>query len=163
MRDVLQLLWRRICGVQLGLLPTVPMIIPPTYPNASAGDRLAGRKIRIGVVVDPDAIAEQRLLAPDSNITFGTSGADVITVPGWSGPEVQLISNGRWLALGPGMSLTMCHDAGEDRMEGSFEELSQAGVTFPLFINVSRLNIRVRKGVVMLMEYMPDAAATAAG
>jgi hypothetical protein len=133
------------------------MIVPPKYPNPASGDRLAGRSIRIGLKVHSDAIVEQ-LLPPDANIVFGAGGADVVTVPGWTDPHLCLLSRGRWLALGPGMSLIMCHESGEDRMEGTFEELSQAGVSFPLYINVSRLNIRVQKGVVMLMEYMKDAS-----
>lgn len=138
------------------------MIIPPNYPNRAAGDRLAGRHIRIGVTVHSAPIVEH-LLPPDANIVFGAGGPGVITVPGWTGPDLCVISRGRWLALGPGMSLIMCHETGEERMDGSFEELSQAGVSFPLHINVSRLNIRVQKGVVMLMEYMDQKNSTDAG
>jgi len=135
------------------------MIIPPNYPNPAAADRLAGRRIRIGLKVHSDAIVEQ-VLPPDANVVFGAGGPGVITVPGWTGPDLCVISQGRSLALGVGMSLIMCHETGEDRMEGSFEELSQAGVSFPLYINVSRLNIRVQKGVVMLMEYMAHTNAS---
>jgi len=135
------------------------MIIPPNYPNLGVGDRLAGRNIRIGLKVHSDEIVEQ-LLPPDANVVFGSGGAGVVAVSGWTGPDHCLISGGRWLVLGHGMSVMMCHESGEDRMEGSFEELSDAGVSFPFYINVSRLNIRVQQGVFMLMEYMAVETAS---
>jgi hypothetical protein len=127
------------------MLRCPPKIIPPNHANPSSGDRLVGRRIRIGVKVHGDGIVEQ-LLPPDANIVFGGGGAGVLTVRGWTA-----VAGWYWA---PGMSVIMCHESGEDRMEGTFEELTQAGVSFPLHINVSRLNIRVRAGVVMLMDYM---------
>ncbi len=130
------------------------MIIPPNYPNLRVGDRLAGRNIRIGLKVHSDQIVE-RLLPPDANVTFGLGEAGSVAVSGWAGPDHCLISRGRWLSLGPGMSLIMCHESGEDRVDGTFEELSHAGLQFPHYINVSRLNIRLQKGIAILMEYVP--------
>lgn len=129
------------------------MIVPPNHPNRAAGDRLAGRQIRIGVKIAGNAIVE-RLLAPESDLTFGAGPSAGYVVPGWIGADLCLISRGRWLALGPGMSLHMVHETGEDRMQGSFEELSEAGISFPLYINVSRLNIRVNDSLSILMEYV---------
>jgi hypothetical protein len=131
------------------------MIISPNDPNLGAGDRLTGRQIRIGLSINKAPIIEH-VVAPAADVVFSAGGPVVFAVPGWTGPDLCLISRGRWLALGPGMSLIMCHETGEDRMEGTFEELSAAGVTFPHFINVSRLNIRVKQGLAMLMEYMPS-------
>lgn len=129
------------------------MTVPLNHPNSAAPDRLAGRQIRIGVKVPTSEIVEH-LLAPDCDIIFGSGAPGVHAVPGWVGPDLCLIARGRWLALGPGMSLHMIHETGEDKVQGTFEELSQAGVTFPLYINVSRLNIRVNESLTMLMEYM---------
>lgn len=145
--------------MHLELLRKHPMITPSGYPNPSVGDRLAGRSIRIGLKVHSEEIVEH-LLPADANIIFGAGGPGVIPVPGWAGPDHCVISRGRWLALGPGMSVIMCHDSGEDRVDGTFEELSRAGLSFPHYINVSRLNIRVQNGVVMLMEYMPVVTPT---
>jgi hypothetical protein len=54
------------------------------------------------------------------------------------------------------MRLHMCHDDGEDRVMGTFEELSAGGVTFPLRLTVSKLNIKVREGVTVLAKYLAD-------
>jgi hypothetical protein len=129
------------------------MIIPSGYSSAGAADRLAGRLIRIGLSVKSGSIVEH-LLGPAADVVFGAGGLNVFAVEGWAGPDLRVLSGGRWLTLGPGMSVTMCHETGEDRMEGDFEELSGAGVAFPFFVNVSRLNIRVRPGLAMLVEYM---------
>ena len=129
------------------------MIIPPNFPNVAVGDRLAGRHLRIGLKILSNPIVEH-MLAPGTDVIFGAGTANAFAVPAWTGPDLCLVSGGRWLALGPGMSVIACHETGEDRMEGAFEELSNAGVAFPLYINVSRLNVRVKQGLAMLMEYM---------
>lgn len=134
------------------------MIIPPNYPNPATGDRLGGRQIRIGISIDKGPFVDH-ILGPDADIVFGTGGPGVLAVPGWTGPDLRVISQGRWLTLGPGMRVIMCHETGEDRMEGEYEELVAGGVSFPVHINVSRLNVRVRQGVVMLMEYAPSPAS----
>jgi len=131
------------------------MIIPPDYANLTLGDRLAGRRMRIGLKF-PDCSIVEHVLASGTDLMFGVGGPGVFAVPGWTRPDLCLISRGRSLALGPGMTLHMCHDDGKDRMQGSFEELSQAGVSFPLYINVSRLNIHVNELLSLVMEYMPD-------
>jgi hypothetical protein len=131
------------------------MIVPANLPSLASSDRLASRRIRVGLKFPNSSIADH-VLAAGTDLIFGIGGPGVFAVPGWTGPDLCLISRGRWLALGAGMTLHMCHDDGEDRMQGSFEELSQAGVSFPLYINVSRLNIRVNELLSLLMEYTPD-------
>lgn len=131
------------------------MIVPASLPTPTSSDRLTGRQIRVGLKFPNTSIADH-VLAAGSDLIFGVRAAGVFAVPGWTGSDLCLISRGRWLALGAGMTIHMCHDDGEDRMQGSFEELSQAGVSFPLYINVSRLNIRVNGLVSLLMEYTPD-------
>lgn len=112
-----------------------------------------GRRVRIGVKI-PNQPIVQHLLAPGADVVFGSGASVLFAVPGWLGPDLRLVSRGRWLALGPGMSLIACHETGEDRMEGAFEELQAAGVPFPLFVNVSRLNVRVKEGLAVLMDYV---------
>jgi hypothetical protein len=57
------------------------------------------------------------------------------------------------------MRLHMCHDEGADRVQGTFEELSAPGMTFPSRITVSKLNITVRKGVAVFAPYIPEGQA----
>ena len=69
-----------------------------------------------------------------------------------------------FLHLASGMRMHVCHDDGEDRVpsaamsidgEDTFEELSARGMTFPLRLEVSKLDIRVRPGVSALGHYEP--------
>ena len=48
----------------------------------------------------------------------------------------------------------MCHDDGEDRVVGEFDELIAQGLTLPIRIKVSKLNIRVRKGLSVFAKYL---------
>lgn len=127
------------------------------HPDPNVVDRLVGRKIRIGLKIRGSELVE-RVLPPNADIVFGAGGPGVIAVARWSGENHLLISCGRWLMLGPGMSVIMCHESGEGRVDGTYDELVREGMSFPAYINVSRLNIRVRPGVVMLMEYIPCEA-----
>ena len=54
------------------------------------------------------------------------------------------------------MRLHICHDHGEDRVVGTFEELSASGMTFPLRLTVSKLNIKVREGISVFAKYVVD-------
>lgn len=129
------------------------MILPPGIADADVYDRLAGRQMRVGIFANGSLFAEH-LVAPGTDLILGAGAHGVTAVPRWTGIDVCLISKGRWLLLGPGMAVHMCHETGEERMQGSFEELSQAGVRFPFHINVSKLNISVRPGVVVLVHYV---------
>jgi hypothetical protein len=53
----------------------------------------------------------------------------------------------------------MCHDRGEDRIQGTFEDLVDAGIAFPLRVTVSKLNIRIREGIAVFAHYVPDGAS----
>lgn len=113
--------------------------------RASASeDRLAGRRLRVGVYSAHDnRIVAERTFDAGADVTVGGDESASLVVPGWSGPPLCIFSNGVNLHLAPGMRLHMCHDAGEDRVRGTYEELSEAGMTFPLRVTVSKSNIRV--------------------
>jgi hypothetical protein len=116
---------------------------------------IANRRIRIGVY----AAAVQRLVAEatfesGADVSVGDADADV-TIPEWRGPNIDLISAGTTLHLAAGMRLHMCHDNGEGRIAGTWEELAALGIHFPLTVNVSKLNIQVREGVSLYIHFLP--------
>lgn len=92
------------------------------------------------------SIVVERTFDAGADISLGGEAAGLV-VPGWTGPTVLLMTGGNLLHLEPGMRLHMCHDNGEDRVVGTFEELAAKGITSPIQITVSKLNIRVRISV----------------
>jgi hypothetical protein len=115
---------------------------------ASVHDRIAGRRLRVGVyVAKENSLVVERTFDAGADVTVGADESAALVVPGWVGPSLCVFSKGVNLHLGPGMRLHLCHDEGEDRVHGTFEELTDAGFTFPLRLTVSKLNIRVRDGV----------------
>src|ERR1700691_1730045 len=90
---------------------------------------VADRRICVAV----SSHREERIVAegtfePGSDISLGLSSPEAtLAVPGWTGRDLLLLSDGVSLHLGPGMRVVMCHDNGEDRIEGTFEELSARG------------------------------------
>lgn len=128
------------------------MIIPKVSPNAI--DRLSGRAMRIGLKFPSNLSINTTRLPEGSDVVLGKPAPGVLAVREWTAPPVRLIEAGRHLMLGPGMRLIAVHEDGSDRMEGSFEELKAAGVSMPIFVNVSRLNIRVNALVTILIEYV---------
>ncbi len=119
---------------------------------SAATDRLSGRALRIGVSVGGGPFVEHNL-GTNAQVVLGPGGPGVIAVRNWTTPNLCVVSAHRWLHLGPGMSVVMVHETGEGRLEGTFEDLLGAGVEFPLFMNANRIKVRVREGLVMLMEY----------
>jgi hypothetical protein len=114
----------------------------------SRQDRLAGRRLRVGVyVAKEDRVVAERVFEPGADVTLGGDAEAGLVIPGWVGPPLGLFTNGVLLHLEPGMRLHMCHDEGEDRVQGTFEELSARGILFPLRVTVSKLNIKVREGI----------------
>jgi hypothetical protein len=112
------------------------------------------RRIRVGVWTEsqPDGLAVNTILDPGSDVTLAADETAGLAVPGWSEPPLVLISGGTLLNLGPGMRLIMCDEAGGRRVAGEFEELCASGMSFPMPVLVSRLNIRVRKGASVFVE-----------
>lgn len=120
-------------------------------------DRVAGRRLRVGVyVASENRIVVERIFSPGANVTVGNDERAELVVPTWVGPPLCVLSDGVNLHLGPGMRLIMCHDEGEDRVDGTFDELTASGMTFPLRITVSKLNIKVREGVSVFAQYVPE-------
>lgn len=81
-----------------------------------------------------------------------------VKVPGWQRPMLSIISDGKMLNLGKGMRLHMCHDDGEDRVFGSYEELLDAGVKMPIEISCSKLNIRLDDEVAVYVMYIREGS-----
>lgn len=126
-------------------------------------DRLAGRRLRVGVYsAQENRIVAERTFDAGADVTVGGDDSAPLVVPGWVGPPLCIFSNGVNLHLAPGMRLHMCHDEGEDRVQGTFEELTEAGMTFPLRVTVSKFNIRVREGFAVFAQYVPDASGDVA-
>lgn len=107
-------------------------------------------------VAEENRIVTERIFVAGSDVTLGRDADAGLVVSGWSGPPLRLISEGVLLHLEPGMRLHMCHDRGEDRVQGTFEELIARGVVFPLRVTVSKLNIRVREGTSVFAKYLAD-------
>jgi hypothetical protein len=123
---------------------------------------MARRRLRVGVcrrVGETASIVAERIFEAGEDITLGGDATAGLAVPGWTGPSVLLIEGGDVLELEPGMRLHMCHDHGEDRVEGTFEELVAMGVSLPIRINVSKLNIRVRDDISVFAYYLPEEDA----
>lgn len=113
------------------------------------------RRIRVGVYLKSiESFAVNTVLAPGTDVTLAATAAEGLAVPGWSGPPLLVVSAGTLLHLGPGMHLIMCDEEGGRRVTGEFEELQSAGMIFPLTVPVSRLNIRVREGISVLLEFV---------
>ncbi|MBX3188621.1 MAG: hypothetical protein KF819_16510 [Labilithrix sp.] len=117
------------------------------YPN---------RRIRVGVYVAAyEAIVAEYVFAPGADVTLGADDTAALRVRGWSGASIRLIERGLLLHFSPGMRLIMCDEAGGRRVTGTFEELRDQGMLFPMTITVSRLNVRVRDGISVFIEFEP--------
>jgi hypothetical protein len=114
------------------------------YPN---------RPIRVGVAVN-GALVLERTFDAGTDVWLGADTSAALFVRQWSGPNTLLISGGVLLHLAPGMRLIMCDEAGGHWVAGTFEELQENGMTWPLQIPVSRLNIRVQEGISVFVEFM---------
>ena len=119
---------------------------------------LATRRIHIGASVKGVMVGDH-ILAPRSVLSVGAegSGAD-IELPGWTDERFVVISGdpSPLLHLRPGMRVHMCHDEGEDRLVGTFEELVRRGVPIPVPIRVSKLNIGVAEGTSLFVHYLAE-------
>jgi hypothetical protein len=125
--------------------------------GSSIHSRIAGRRLRVGVFNSREQkIIAKRLFESGADVRIGADATEGLVVPGWTGETLLLISRGHLLHLGPGMRLHMCHDEGEDRVIGEFDELVASGVVSPIPINVSKLNIRVREGISVFATYLTD-------
>jgi hypothetical protein len=114
------------------------------YPN---------RPIRVGIGLGA-AIVTERTFSPGADVVLGADASAGLVVPGWLGPNVLLISQGTFLHLAPKMRLVMCDEDGGHRVTGTYEELQAQGVTFPISIPVSRLNIRLREGTSAYVHFL---------
>jgi hypothetical protein len=124
-------------------------------------DRVEGLRLRVGVYSRlEDRVVAEKIFGPGSDVTIGGDSTASLIVPGWEGPPLRLLSAGINLHLEPGMRLHMCNDQGENRVLGTFEELAAGGVSFPLRITVSKLNIGVRDGISVFVKYLGDAEST---
>jgi hypothetical protein len=117
-----------------------------------AEDRLARREMRVGVVRKGTLILSVEL-PPGTDVVLGSDSIATVIVSDWTGSSLTLVRAGRWLELGPGMNVHACHDQGEDRLVGSFEELHDLGLSSPIYMNVSRYNIHVADDLSVLIEF----------
>lgn len=101
----------------------------------------------------------ERVFDSGADVTVGGDASAALIIPGWVGSPLTVFSGGAYLHLGPGMRVHMCHDEGEDRVRGTFEELSARGFTFPLRVTVSKLNISLGNGVTVLVHYLPEGTS----
>ena len=115
---------------------------------------------RVGVCAYSNAearIVAEELFEPRANVVLGDAADARPLVPGWSGQNLLLISDGTLLHLMPGMRLHMCNEGGTDRVVGTFEELVAQGMSFPLRVGVTMLNVRVREGLSVFVRYLPSS------
>ena len=118
-------------------------------------DRLAGRRIRLGLVARGEIVTEL-IAAGGTDVTLGAGDDALLRVPGWEGPNLLLIAHGRWLHLARGMSMLMGEPGFMARDGGTYDELEARGTQFPMYINVAMLNLRPREGVTVLVKYLRD-------
>lgn len=129
-------------------------MIAQHYDGSS--NRIAHRWMRVGVSANGTIIGEAGL-APGSDVRIGRGDNATVVVEEWPAEALTLISDGIYLHLQPGMSLHMCHDNGEDRVRGSYEELVSKGMCPPILINVSKLNISIGAGVSVFVKYLTNS------
>ena len=115
-------------------------------------DRIAGRSIR-ALCFSGNVLLLERTLPSGSDLILGHGPNATLRMPGWAAADITIISAGRLLWLGPHMRVTMCHDAGEDWLQGSYEELCAGGLLFPLEIRVSKINLKVSPGTGVIIEF----------
>jgi hypothetical protein len=118
--------------------------------------KLANRRVHIAASVSGVTVGD-RILGPGSGVSVGPQGSNTeIELPNWTQPPLVLISGGRdpSLRLQPGMRVNMCHDNGEGRLVGTFEELVGRNIAMPIPIRVSKLNIRIAQGVSVFVHYL---------
>lgn len=118
---------------------------------------MAGRRLRVGVyVAQEDRIVADRICGPGEDVTLGCDASATLVVPGRAGPPLMLISEGLNSISVRGCACTCVMTNGEDRVRGTFEELSSSGTTVPRRIIVSKLNIKVREGISVFAKYLAD-------
>lgn len=122
--------------------------------------RIASRRIRVGVFdTRTDSIIAKAIFPSGSDIVLGGRRGDGLFIPNWSGARQLLISQGYLLHVHPGMRIHVCHDNGEDRLAGEYDELVARGIPLPIPLTVSKLNIRVRDGLSVFAKYLADDEA----
>jgi hypothetical protein len=129
--------------------------------QTTSHDPMVGRRFRVGVCLHTPrsaTIVAEGTFGPGADLTLGADASAGLTVPGWEGGAVLLISEGTLLHLEPGMRLHMCGDGGEGRVKGTFEELAAQGMTSPIRITVSKVNILVREGISVYVNYLEEGA-----
>lgn len=105
-------------------------------------------------LVTEDRVEIERVFNPGDAVSIGSAPGASLLVPTWRGSTHLLLDGERFLHLGPGMRLHMCHDEGEDRLEGTYEELLAVGTAFPLHVNVSKLNMKVQEGISVFVKFI---------
>ena len=122
-----------------------------------ATTRIAGRRLRaVAFNYHQNTIVAQTIVPFGEDLTVGRDATARLLVPNWSGPTLVLLSKDQRLYIARGMRVHMCHDDGEDRIVGEFDELVASGLAPPLLVTVSKLNIRVRDGLSVFAKYLRD-------
>ena len=117
--------------------------------------RIAGRPLRVGVFDSrAQKIVFESIFPSGVDLIAGHDEGANLWLPSWVGPNALILSDGHLLHLAPGMRVHMCHDEGEDRVQGEYEELLAIGMTFPFPINVAGLNIRMQEGITLFGRFL---------
>lgn len=122
------------------------------------GNALSYRRLQASVCDNsgPAKIVASRVYPAGATVTLGGPGSAGLVVPRWTLGELTLISEGALLHLTPGMHVNMCDDDGGGRVRGTFEELTEAGLSFPMEVRVCKLNVRARADVSVFVRYLAD-------
>jgi hypothetical protein len=117
-------------------------------------------RLRVGVcrvlADDSASIVAEATFAPGEDVALGADAGCTLVVPDWAGPTLLVLSGDGFLHLAEGMRVNMCGDGGDSRIVGTYEELTAAGTPMPIPILLRRVNVRVRKGLLVFAKYLRE-------
>ncbi len=116
-----------------------------------------GTRLKVAVCradVEHAPIVAEGTFEPGSDVVLGADTTCTLVVPGWEGPPIRLISGDGFLHLAEGMRVNMCGDGGASRIMGTYDELNAAGTPLPIPILQRRINVTVRKGLLVFAKYV---------
>ena len=134
-------------------------MLTPTPPPA--GSPLAGRNVRVGVYdSEAKAYVADVTLPPGSSVIVGSDTGCTVPVHLNLGIDrLEVVDEEARLHFAPGMRLHLAGDDPSTAVKGEASELAAQGIESPAPIRWTRISLRVRPTLSVLVRYVPDDGA----
>ena len=130
-------------------------MLTPTPPPADSP--LAGRNVRVGVYdSEAKSYVAEVTLPPGSSVVVGSdTGCTVPLHLSFGIDRLVVVDDENKLHFAPGTRLSLTANDGDAPVKGDAEELAGAGITSPTPVRWTRISLRVRNNLAVLIRYAP--------